>query len=277
MGRIETVGIVGLGLMGTSIALAIRQRRAADRVFAMDRDHSAVEAAKARGAFDKGSTSYDTLKGADLVVVAVPPRAVPEAVVSAAAMLSPGGVLTDVASIKTEIVRAVEQRLPRMIRYVGGHPMAGSERQGAQAADPDLLAGRPFIVTPTAVSDDESVEMVSAFARGIGMRPVILTPEDHDDLVAQVSHLSYLLAVAAVTAASDQALELQGPGFAGLVRLAASPLELWTQICSANRDAIRRALARLRGQLDQIEDALGREDTLREILAQAQRRAKGGD
>jgi len=277
MERIETVGVVGLGLIGTSIALAIRQRRAAERVFAMDRDLAAVEAAKARGAFDKGSTSYDTLREADLVVVAVPPRAVPEVVVAAAQMLSPGAVLTDVASTKTEIVRSIEQRLPRMIRYVGGHPMAGSERQGAHAADPDLLAGRPFIVTPTAVSDAESVEMVSSFARGIGMRPVVLSAEDHDDLVAQVSHLSYLLAVAAVTAASEQALELQGPGFAGLARLAASPLELWVQICTANREAIRRALTRLRGQLDRIESALDREDALREILEQAHRRTTGAN
>jgi prephenate dehydrogenase len=273
--RVKTIGIAGLGLIGTSIGLAIRHRRVADRVFAMDVDQAALNAAKARGAFDKGGTSYDALREADLVVVAVPPRAVPDAVVSAAQMLSPGAVLTDVASIKTEIVRAVEQRLPRLIRYVGGHPMAGSERQGAQAADPDLLAGRPFIVTPTAVSDAESVEIVSGFARGIGMRPVVLSAEDHDDLVAQVSHLSYLLAVAAVTAASDQALELQGPGFAGLARLAASPLELWTQICTANRDAIRRALAQLRRQLDLIEGALDREDALRKILEQAQRRTKG--
>ncbi|MBI2201981.1 MAG: prephenate dehydrogenase/arogenate dehydrogenase family protein [Armatimonadetes bacterium] len=151
--------------------------------------------------------------------------------------------------------------------------MAGSERQGAQAADPDLLTGRPFIVTPTAVSDAGAVEMVSAFARGIGMRPVVLSAEDHDDLVAQVSHLSYLLAVAAVTAASDQALALQGPGFASLARLASSPVELWTQICATNREAIRRALTRLRGQLDVIEDALDREGALREVLTQAQRRA----
>lgn len=271
-----TVGIIGLGLIGTSIGLAIRQRHAADRVVGVDVDHAAVEAAKSRGALDKGSTSYGVLKEAELLVIAVPPRAVPDVAVAAARVMPAGGVLTDVASTKAEIVRTLEQRLPRLVQYVGGHPMAGSERQGAYAADPDLLTGRPFIVTPTAVSDAEAVELVSAFARGIGMRPVVLSAEDHDNLVAQVSHLPYLLAVAAITAASDEALALQGPGFAGLARLASSPVELWTQICTANREAILRALVRLRAQLDLIEGVLDREEALRDLLAQAQRRAGTG-
>ena len=272
----RTVGIVGTGLIGTSIGLAIRQRRVAERVVGMDVDAAAVEAARTRGALDKGGTTHDVLREADLVVVAVPPDAVVEAALAAAGALRPGAVLIDVASTKAGIVRELEQRLPRLIRYVGGHPMAGVERSGPQAADAALLAGRPFIITPTAAGDGEAVEMVAALARGMGMEPVVLSPADHDELVAQVSHAPYLLAAAVLNAAAEEALRVQGPGFAGFARLAGSPVELWTQICAGNVAAIRRALGRVRQELDRLDRALESRNDLALLLLEARRRA-GGD
>lgn len=274
MPTIRTLGILGTGLIGTSIGLAVRQRRVANLVIGVDTDPTAAEAARSRGALDRGGTSYEGLKDADLVVVAVPPANVVDAVLQVAEMVRPGTVLTDVAGVKAPIVRALEGRLPPLVRYVGGHPMAGSERQGPQAADPVLLAGRPFIVTPTRASDADAVDMVSALARGMGMHPVVLDADAHDALVAEISHLPYLLAVGAVNAASDEALPLAGPAFAGLRRLAASPPELWTQICTANREAIRAALSRLRAELDRFDGALGSESAMGDLLARAQRRAR---
>lgn len=274
MASLRTVGIVGTGLIGTSMGLAIRQRRVAERVVGVDTDPAALNAARARGALDRGGTTYEGLRDADLVVVAVPPDAVVEAALAAAEVVRAGTVITDVASAKAQIVSALEHRLPEGVRYVGGHPMAGSERSGPQAADAALLAGRPFIVTPTAAADAAAVELVVALARGIGMRPVVLSAQDHDALVAQVSHAPYLLAVAAVSVAGDEALALQGPGFAGLARMAGSPPDLWAQICAQNRAAILRALAQVRGELNRLERALD-EGNLAELLARAQRRAGG--
>jgi len=273
----RTVGIVGTGLIGTSIGLAIRQRRVAARVVGVDVDETAVEAARTRGALDKGGTSFDALREADLVVIAVPPDAVVGAALKAAEALRPGSVLTDVASTKAGIVSDLEQRLPRLVRYVGGHPMAGSERSGPQAADAGLLVGRPFIVTPTAVSDAEAVEMVSALAKGMGMNPVVLSAQQHDELVAQVSHVPYLLAIAAVNAAAEEALQLRGPGFGGLARLAASPVELWTQICAGNAAAIRRAIGSLRTELDRLDRALDAGADLKGMLERAHRRVEEGE
>lgn len=273
MKQIRTLGIVGTGLIGTSIALAVRQRRVADSVTGVDVDPAAAEEARSRGALDRAGTSYTLLQEADLVVVAVPPAAVVDAMLEVAQIVRPGTVLTDVASIKGPIVSALEARLPHPARFVGGHPMAGSEGQGPAAADPALLAGRPFIVTPTARSDADAVEAVSALARGIGMRPVVLDAAAHDRLAAEISHLPYVLAVGAVNAASDGARPLAGPAFASLRRLAASPPELWTQICVANRAAIRTALEGLRVELDRFEGALDRESAMRELLSQTQRRA----
>ncbi len=273
----RTVGIVGTGLIGTSIGLAIRQRRVAARVVGVDVDETAVEAARTRGALDKGGTSFDALREADLVVIAVPPDAVVGAALKAAEALRPGSILTDVASTKAGIVSDLEQRLPRLVRYVGGHPMAGSERSGPQAADAGLLVGRPFIVTPTAVSDAEAVEMVSALAKGMGMNPVVLSAQQHDELVAQVSHVPYLLAIAAVNAAAEEALQLRGPGFGGLARLAASPVELWTQICAGNAAAIRRAIGSLRTELDRLDRALDAGADLKGMLERAHRRVEEGE
>jgi len=273
----RTVGIVGTGLIGTSIGLAIRQRRVAARVVGVDLDETAVEAARTRGALDKGGTSFDALREADLVVIAVPPDAVVGAALKAAEALRPGSILTDVASTKAGIVSDLEQRLPRLVRYVGGHPMAGSERSGPQAADAGLLVGRPFIVTPTAVSDAEAVEMVSALAKGMGMNPVVLSAQQHDELVAQVSHVPYLLAIAAVNAAAEEALQLRGPGFGGLARLAASPVELWTQICAGNAAAIRRAIGSLRTELDRLDRALDAGADLKGMLERAHRRVEEGE
>ncbi|HEU5299616.1 MAG TPA: prephenate dehydrogenase/arogenate dehydrogenase family protein [bacterium] len=272
----RTVGIVGMGLIGTSIGLALRQRRVAERVVGVDVDASAVEAARTRGALDKGGTTMDVLREADVVIVAVPPDAVVDVALLAAGELRPGTVVTDVASTKAVIVEALEQRLPRLIRYVGGHPMAGAERGGAQAADASLLTGRPFIITPTSAGDEEAVEMVATLVRGMGMEPVVLAARDHDALVAQVSHAPYLLAVAALNAAADEALRIQGPGFAGFARLAQSPVELWTQICAGNAQAIREALGRLRVELDRLDRALESRNDLALLLLEAQRRAGGG-
>lgn len=269
----RTVGIVGVGLIGTSLGMALRRRALAVRVIGVDVDESALAIAKERGAIDEGTRSFEQLRDSDLVVVAVPPDAVVDTAVRAAGAMRAGGILTDVASIKGSIVRRLEQRLPRGVRYVGAHPMAGSEGQGAAAADPTLLEGRTFVLTPTKRSDPDAVATLTHLAQGLGMRPVVLSPDDHDELVAQISHLPYLVAVAAASAASDQALDVQGPAFSALARVAGSPVDLWTQICQENRDAIRRALARFREELDRLDRALEDRQALQTLLEPARRRA----
>jgi prephenate dehydrogenase len=270
------VGVVGLGLIGTSCAMAVRRRGLAQRVLGVDPDAGAVATALARGAIDEGGAGYAALEGADLVIVATPPGAVVDAGCAAARAAGPGAVLVDVASVKGAIVRALEAALPKGARYVGGHPMAGSERQGAGSGDDALLAGRPFLIVPTARSDPGAVDTVYALTRAMGMRPLLIDADVHDAVVAQISHLPYLLAVAAINAAGEEALGLGGPAFDGLRRIAASPPALWADICSQNRAAILKGLAWIRDELDRVEGALN-EGHLLDILTAAHRRAGGGD
>jgi len=269
------VGIVGLGLIGTSFGLALRERGLADRLVGVDPDPQAIATASGREAIDEGTAEYAALEDADLVIVAVPPHAVVEAVRRAAQVVGREAILLDVASVKAPIVRALEATLPAGIRYVGGHPMAGTERRGAGAADAGLLDGRPFLIVPTARSDAAAVDTVRALARALGMRALIIDADVHDSVVAQVSHVPYLLAVAAVNAADDSALGLGGPAFDGLRRVAGSPVELWAEICTQNRGAILRALGWVREELDRLERALD-DGELTGLLSEARRRSGVG-
>lgn len=271
----ERVGIVGVGLIGASFGLALRDRGLAGRVIGVDRDAEAIATARRRGALDEGATDYATLEGADLVIVAAPPQSVVDAVLRAARVARRGAILLDVASVKAPIVRALEAALPEGTRFVGGHPMAGTERQGGAAADAALLAGRPFLITPTARSDADAVDAVRTLVRALGMRPLLLDADVHDAIVAQVSHVPYLLAVAAVNAAEDEALGLGGPVFDGLRRVAGGPVELWVEICSQNRTAILRALGWVRDELDRLERALDEGDLVG-LLSETRRRAGVG-
>src|SRR3989454_3382685 len=257
MDRVGTVGIVGVGLIGATIGLALRQRAVAGQVVGVDIDAQAIAAAREIGALDAGGGDLDALRPADLVVVAVPPDDVVSTAVQAAAVMKRGSILTDVASTKAEIVRALDERLAGRVRYIGGHPMAGSEGQGPRMADSTLLPGRPFLLTPTDRTDPAAVSMMTEVAERLGMLPVLLSPDDHDDLVAQISHLPYLMAVAVVGAATDRAIGIGGPAFAGLGRIARGPGGLWGQICRRNRAALRRSLGQFRRGLGPVESRAG--------------------
>lgn len=274
MSQIGTVGIIGVGLIGASLGMALRERRLADRVIGMDIDPRALEAAQRRGAID-APADLDRADETDLVVVAVPPSAVVEVALRAAQTMCPGSILTDVASTKGQIVSEIDEHVPAGIRYVGGHPMAGSAGRGAAAADADLLAGRPFLLTPTARTDPDALQTMRVLVERLGMHPVLLTPADHDELVAQISHVPYLVAAASVNAATADALPLHGPAFADLARVAGGPVEMWIQICGDNRAAIGRALAAFRRELDRVEGALTDTASLQSLLEAAQRRSAG--
>ena len=167
-----------------------------------------------------------------------------------------GALLTDVGSVKAAIVAAVNADLPAGIRFVGGHPMAGNEGQGISAADAALLDGRVFILTPTAKTRPDTVEAFEAILTRIGMRPLSLDPVQHDELVAQVSHLPYLLSVALSRAIADDARAIGGPTMLEMTRVARSPSGMWTEICRANRDAILRALNQFDHELGRLRRSL---------------------
>ena len=270
------LAVCGGGLVGTSIALALGRRGMSVRV--ADRDATVRGELLARVRADGSDLDItvhadwsEAAAGAALVVAAVPPSAVADVLRSAAEVAAGDAVLTDVASVKAELVASVGIALSATPgaaqRYVGGHPMAGSERSGPGAADPHLFQGATWILTPTAITDDRAMAVVSDLVRSLGGRVLVLDAPSHDVIVGLVSHLPQLVAsVLADVAAEalgpqrDAVLAVAGPGFRDTTRIAASDPALWLDIFDGNRPAVLRALTAFRERLDAVADAVASKD-----------------
>ncbi|MGJ9412230.1 prephenate dehydrogenase [Aeromicrobium sp. CF4.19] len=259
-GALPPTLVVGCGLIGTSIALALQEQGI--RVHLSDADPEHVRVAVARGA-----GLSEPVADPALVVVAVPP-AITSSVVQAALQDWPGAVVTDVASVKADLLAAV-QAGPHAERYVGSHPMAGSERSGPAAASGQLFEGRPWVLVPTTVATDAAVRLVEEVAVMLGAVPVTMDARDHDAAVALVSHVPQVmatLAAARLCAAPSAHLALAGQGLRDVTRIAGSDPHLWREILSGNATAVRDVLASVRVDLDHVIDALGSSDDLAGVL-----------
>jgi prephenate dehydrogenase len=257
----EPVQVVGTGLLGTSLALALR-RHDVDVALA-DRNPEHLRTATGLGAgraYDGGPVG--------LVVVAVPPDHVAAEV--ARALAETDALVTDVGSVKTAPLAALAS-VEGLERYAGGHPMAGSERSGPLAASPTMFDGRPWAVTPHADSSPAATAAVEALARLAGASVVRLSPEEHDLAVARTSHLPHLLAVLVAARLADapaEHLALSGQGVRDVTRVAGGDPALWQQIVAGNAPAVAGLLTQVRDQLDVLIDAVstGDREPVAEIL-----------
>ncbi|HEX6230454.1 MAG TPA: prephenate dehydrogenase [Actinomycetota bacterium] len=262
----ERVAVVGTGLIGTSIAMAAS--RAGDQVRGFDVDADVLARAAERSALTPAASLQECVRGATLVFVCTPIPVLP-ALVAQALRLAPGAVVSDVGSVKSPVMREVAGAAPRVdvARYVGGHPMGGSERSGPEHGSPSVLDGIVWVLTPAPGTADGAAERIESWVAKVGARPIRMDPERHDRLVAVVSHLPQVASTALMgLAATEEAGEpeillLAAGGFRDLTRLAASNPHLWSDILLANRDAVARAIdlymERLRGLRDRVlaEDA----------------------
>jgi len=274
----ESIAIVGLGLIGGSIALGIRDRWPESRVFGVDSDPVLAHALGA-GAIERGFDSVAALPDTSLIILAAPVRQnidLLQQIGSAGRVLSDPAnrrpVVTDVSGTKREIVTAA--RTPsRVLTFVGGHPLGGGERGGFAFARPDLFAGRPWIFTPDGDESADAVERLSRFVTGLGARPSVLSAEDHDRVMAYVSHLPQLAASALMeavgAAAGVEGLRMAGRGLVDTTRLASSPADVWRDICLTNADAIGDALDCLIARLTQLRGDLRHGDAIEAIFAAA--------
>jgi prephenate dehydrogenase len=274
------VTVVSPGLIGGSVARGLRSRRLAGEVMVVARHEAAIRAVIHAGAADAGTTDLTKgVTGASLVVLCAPVSALPGLVRATWPHLAPGAVLTDAGSVKRGVVEAVRGCPARPdVGFVGGHPMAGSERSGFEASDADLFEGKLALLTPTGDTPEPAVAAATALWEGLGSTVRLLTAEVHDHLVAQISHLPHLAAYALVSAAEADALPLVGRGFVDTTRIAASAEALWTDIFRDNRRPLLDALARYeavlghwrelvaRGDWTTLEAELGRARELREKL-----------
>jgi len=280
------VSIIGLGLIGASLGMALRNADPAEsplgpvEVVGFDRDAGTVRTARGRLAIDREARSLaEAVRDAQIVVVATPVLAVREVFTDLGPLLPAGVVVTDVASTKAEVGRWAATLLPAGVEYVGGHPMAGKERAGVEAADPDLFKGAIYCLTAPPRASRSAVEAVEALARAVGAKPYYIDPEEHDAYVAGISHLPLLLSVGLVevtgrSPAWKELAPLAATGFRDVSRLASGDPEMHRDICLTNAQGITRWLNTMISFLvetrDQIEagDAAALEDLLRRAKAQ---------
>jgi prephenate dehydrogenase len=270
----RTLAIVGVGLIGGSIALAARAQRVAERIIGVDRDAVALENARRCCELDDCFADLAAAaRQAEVMVFCTPVDQIADQVVAAASWCQPGNVLTDVGSTKAVIVHDVERRLPGRSRFIGSHPLAGSEKCGAGHAQPRLFENRVVVVTPTAKTDPTAHQEIRSFWQALGARVIDMTPEDHDDALARTSHLPHLLATALAGSLPENLRELTATGFRDLTRLAAGDGSMWTGIFLHNRGPVLQALTEFEEELHRFRAAIDAADrvAIDALLAQAKR------
>jgi prephenate dehydrogenase len=269
----EKIGIVGLGLIGGSVALAARQIWPTSLVIAVD-NKDVLETAMRLHAIDVAADDLIVLAEADLVVLAAPALQNLAVMEDLDEFVRQPALVTDTTSTKRDIVAAA-RRLPPRFTFIGGHPLGGAAKGGLEHARPDLFRGRPWLLTPEGDAAGPALEKLSAFVRALGAEPRLLAPDAHDRLLAFLSHLPQLTASALMQvvgdAVGDRGLELAGNGLADTTRLASSPWDIWRDIAATNADEIGPALDALIEVLQELRDDLTTGDRLTEVFSAATR------
>lgn len=278
----KTVAIVGVGLIGGSFGLALREAGfEGDRIGVSSR--AALEAGFEAGAIDRGASLAEAAAVSDLIYLAQPVDRILSTIEELTSVVRPHTVVTDAGSTKRAIVAKAKECLSAAY-FVGGHPMAGKEQRGVEAAEADLFRGRPYILTPH-LARTAAFDELKSWLELIGAEVIEMTAEAHDETVSFTSHLPQLVSTAlAVTLANkgaDRTFEVFGPGLLDMTRLAMSSPELWDPILSTNREAVGAALQSYRSALSDLQLAL-ENDSLMELFgvgsawAKQLRRAKPG-
>jgi prephenate dehydrogenase len=259
-----TLTIIGVGLIGGSLGLAVRKHKVAHRVIGVGRNRHKLDKALDLGALDECTTDiYRGVREADLVVVCTPVESIIGFVQQAALNARPKTLITDAGSTKELIVKQVEADLKKHkspVDFVGSHPMAGSEKNGAEHSRADLFEGRAVIVTPGKRSSPDAVERIHDFWRAVGANVLQMSPAEHDRAVAAISHVPHVVASALAAATPEESLPLAAGGWFDTTRIAAADVELWRQILAQNRGHVLKALAQFEKVLSGLRAALESEN-----------------
>jgi prephenate dehydrogenase len=263
----DTVTIIGVGLLGGSLAAAFKRRAVAKRIIGISSPDTLKTATELK-IIDLGY-GYDELErgvqDVELVILCTPIARIIELLPSVVNKVAPGTIITDVGSTKRIIMETADKYLPKQVTFIGGHPMAGSEKSGVSATDPFLFENAIYVLTPSTSTNPEKLTKLSKAFSAIGAQVVILEPDRHDTIAATISHLPQMLAVAlvntlrSVSEKQPEYLKLAAGGFRDMTRIASSPFSVWRDICATNQDLIREKLDEYISQLQEIKDLVGTE------------------
>lgn len=262
--QFEKIALIGIGLIGSSIARVVKEKGLARSVVISSRSAATLKRAEELGlGTDYVLSSAEAVRDADLVVVSVPVGSSGEVAEAIAGSLKPGAIVTDVGSTKASVVAQMKPRLPENVHFIPGHPIAGTEKSGPDAGFAELFQGRWCILTPLPGTDKTAKEKLATFWQSLGSMVDEMDPEHHDKVLAIVSHLPHIIAYNIVGTADDleavtesEVIKYSASGFRDFTRLAASDPTMWRDVCLHNKDAILEMLARFSEDLAYLQRAI---------------------
>jgi len=247
------VAIVGVGLIGGSIALDIKKKRLALEVVGVSRHKNTLLLAKKNGVIDRGSQNIDIVKGADLIILATPVSTILNLAPLIAKIISPACIITDVGSTKQEIVAKLDKIFPK---FVGSHPLAGSEKRGVSSASCDIFKNSLCILTPTRETDPVALSRVRILWNKLGARVLLLSAPRHDKILSLVSHLPHALAFSLIASIPNNYLRFSASGLKSATRIALSDSKLWADIFASNQKNILQAMGLFKEGLYALSSAI---------------------
>ncbi|MBW1824305.1 MAG: prephenate dehydrogenase/arogenate dehydrogenase family protein [Deltaproteobacteria bacterium] len=263
----ERMAIVGVGLIGGSLAKAVKEKKLVGEVLGVGRSEERLESARKLGIIDRYSGRMNELLGeADLVVVAGPVGVIVDLVREIIPFLKKGTIITDVGSVKKKIVEEVEAFIPGSLYFVGGHPIAGTENSGFEASFSTLFEGRKCIITPVSTTDSHALERVKELWTQVGSVVACMDSEEHDEVFAAVSHLPHIVAYSMVNSLlkakgfEKNIFSFSAGGFKDFTRIAASDPVMWKDIALMNKDKLLSAIKLFQEYLEELKEAIERED-----------------
>jgi prephenate dehydrogenase len=271
------ITILGVGLLGASFALALKKNGLCRTITGYGRDRENLQRAKELSIIDSFETDpASACRDSDLIMLSAPVGSFLGLAKAIAPALKKGAVLTDVGSVKGMLVRDIEKIMPETVHYIGGHPIAGSDRSGIDAANSELFRNALCVITPTENSDPSALEKIQNLWKALGSEIIILSPEEHDRIYASVSHLPHLIAYAMINTVAEidtSYLGFGGRGFMDSTRIASSSEELWNDVCLLNRDNLIEALEVFQKKLNVLTRYLkaGDSDSLKAEFRKARR------
>ena len=255
----DTIAIIGVGLIGGSIGMALHSRSLAKQVVGIGRRQASLNKAKRLGAIDSGTTSIRRgVANAELVIVCTPVEQIVQHATAAAAKCPPDCLITDAGSTKQTIVDTLDAA--EGMHFVGSHPLAGSEKTGCENGDADLFVDRVCVITPSRKTRQGDYESIDQFWTSIGMRTIRMTPQAHDKALAATSHLPHVVASALANATREKHLPLVAGGWLDTTRIAAADESLWRQILLENRENTLQNIDAFQASLDALRNAIANND-----------------
>ena len=266
----DRITIVGMGLIGSSLGLALKKAQLGVEIVGTDRDRMVASAARRMGACDSTETNpISAIRGARMIILATPVGAIREMLRLYGPELEPGVIVTDTGSTKTEVLAWAEEFLPDSVSFVGGHPMAGKELSGPDAAEANLFQDATYCIMPGRGADSDSVATVTHMAETVGAKPYFIDAAEHDSYVAAISHLPLVLSTVLVRLNSanpswPEVAKLAANGFRDVSRLASGSPEMSRDICLTNREALDRWISEFIRELEEFREMVqeGDERTL---------------